>query len=414
MKKYWNHRVSFWLRVILLICGLLVNFSIVIADRNDIPNSDFAQDYIAAHSLRSGNSLYGRDITNLGNEMLGFDRILNFHPPFDALLFLPLSFLPYDAAFVIWGVLSILLLLRINHFIANGLELSGEWLLNLMCITLFWSPVFACLLTGQSSMIIAACVISGWFYLRSEKEYVAGFLFAIATLIKLFPGLILLYLVMSKNWRACFSMVSFIILGLAVTAFVVGVDDMEIYATTIVAKDVDGFSGFVHNHSISGIVARIFGEGTGWTEPLIQIPQVSILLIFLLNSSVLIYTVLKLTGIMVKEDFADYGIGLTIVAMLLLSPITWSHIFPVLILPISLLLREYLNEPSSRRLRLLLIILLFLSLPDMLIALGLIALHHPFRIPWYSALLTLGPSSGLLLLLLELGSRASIFKKSIA
>ena len=100
----------------------------------------------------------------------------------------------------------------------------------------------------------------------------------------------------------------------------------------------------------------------------------------------------------VRQELVDHAFGLTIVAMLLLSPLTWGHIFPVLILPIGLLLRDYIHKPSSLRLRLLLIILLFLSLPDVQIARALMAIHHPFRMPWYSMLLTLGPGVGLLFL----------------
>jgi len=259
-------------------------------------------------------------------------------------------------------------------------------------------------------MIIAACLIGGWFCLRSEKTYVAGLLFAIATLMKLFPGLVLLYLFISKNWRAFFSMVFFIVLGLSVTAAIIGFDDMQTYAIIIVARDVEEFRGFVLNHSASGIVARSFGKRTVWTEPLIQLPQINLLLIILFNSAILIYTMLKMRVMNVRQELVDHAFGLTIVAMLLLSPLTWGHIFPVLILPIGLLLRDYIHKPSSLRLRLLLIILLFLSLPDVQIARALMAIHHPFRMPWYSMLLTLGPGVGLLFLWIVFCRRLSTSK----
>jgi len=408
MKKYWNRRTTFWLRIILVFCGLFSNTIVLNNYRNG--GSDFTQDYIAANSLRDGNSLYGEDVTRLANEILGFDEVPNFHPPFNALLFLPLSILTYKTAYIVLGAISIILLLLINYLIVRGLEFSGEWFLNITIFTLFWYPVIYCLGIGQSSMIIAACLIGGWFCLRSEKEYVAGFLFAIATLMKLFPGLVLLYLVMSKNWRSFLAMIFFIILGLSVTALVVGLEDMWTYAIIIISKDVDEWGGFVLNHSVSGIITRSFGEHTGWTEPLIQIPHINSLLIIFLNSAILIYTILKMRVMAIKKELSDYVFSLTIVAMLLLSPITWGHIFPVLILPIGLLLREYLNEPSSRKLRLLLIILFLLSLPDVLIARGLMAIHHPFRMPWYSMLLTLGPGAGLLFMWVVFCRRLSISK----
>jgi len=89
MKKIWNLRVSFWLRIIVLFCGILVNVSIINNYRN--VSSDFVQDYIASYSFRSGGALYGENIAKLSKEILGFSGIKNFHPPFNTLLFLPLS-----------------------------------------------------------------------------------------------------------------------------------------------------------------------------------------------------------------------------------------------------------------------------------------------------------------------------------
>ena len=60
MKKYWNHQVSFWLRIIVLFFGILVNISIINNYRN--VSSDFVVDYIAANSLWRGGSVYGEDI----------------------------------------------------------------------------------------------------------------------------------------------------------------------------------------------------------------------------------------------------------------------------------------------------------------------------------------------------------------
>ena len=405
MKKFLHLRSIYWLRIIIILCGILVNISIINNYRN--VSSDFVQDYISANSLRKGVSLYGEEIKKLENEMLGFDGPPRFHPPFNAILFSPFAFLSYRNAFMVLGIVSLILLLLINQLVVRGLELNKEWFLNLTCFSVYWYPVFYCLGTGQSSMIIAVCLIGGWFYLRRKKEYVAGFLFAIATLMKLFPGLVLLYLIIRKNWRAFFATVSFIILGLFLTALIVGFDDIRTYSITMIGRFANEWSGFVLNHSLNGMITRLFGERSGWAEPLIQLPRIKSILIVLLNSAVLVYTILKMRVMAVKQELVDHAFGLTIVAMLLLSPITWGHIFPVLILPISLLLREYIRDPSPQKLRILLFIILLLSLPDVLIARGLMAIHHPFRMPWYSMLLTLGPSAGIVLLWIVLTRRLS-------
>jgi len=408
MKKYWNFRVAFWLRIILLLGGLLANAIILNNYRN--VGSDFCQDYIAANSLRRGGSLYGEDIVKLEKELCGFGGIENFHPPFNAVLFFPLSFLSYNNAFLTLGAISIFLLLLINKFIVKGLELSDEWFLNFVCFTLYWYPVLNCIGAGQSSMIITFCVIAGWFSLRHSREYLSGLFFAIATLMKLFPGLILLYLLIMKKWHALFSTVFFIVFGLLATAVIAGVDDMQTYAIITVARDIEDFRGFVVNHSIGGIVTKLFGKPMGWFEPLVELPNINSLLIMLLSIGILSYTILKMREMATKKELSDYAFGLTMVTMLLLSPITWSHIFPVLILPLGLLLREHIDKPNSKRLRLFLFILLCVSLPDVLIARTLVSTHYPFKMPLYGRVLTLAPASGIVLLWIVLTRRARTIK----
>ena len=112
----------------------------------------------------------------------------------------------------------------------------------------------------------------------------------------------------------------------------------------------------------------------------------------------------------VNKERSDYGFGLTLVTMLLLSPITWSHIFPVLILPMGLLLREYIDEPTSKRLRVFLFVLILVSLPDVPIAKALVSIHYPLKMPLYGWVLTLGPASGIVLLWVVLTRRARTFK----
>jgi len=406
MKEFWHSRIAFWLRIIIIVCGLLGNALIINNYRN--VGSDFCQDYIAANSLRRGGSLYGDDITKLEKELSGFGGIQNFHPPFNALLYLPLSFFSYNTAFILLSVISIVFLFLINKFIVRGLKLSSEWFLNFTCFTLLWYPVYNCLGSGQSSMIITFCLITGRFSLRYSKEYVSGLFFAIATLMKLFPGLILLYLLIMKNWRALIAMVSFIVIGLSLTAFVVGLDDVRTYAIIMVARDIDDFRGYVLNHSIGGIVSRLFGKQMGWFEPLVKIPHIASVLIILLSIGILVYTILKLREMAAKKELSDYAFGLTLVTMLLLSPITWSHIFPVLILPMGLLLREYIEDSSPARLRLLLLILFCVSLPDVLIARALVSVHYPLKMPLYGLVLTLGPASGIVLLWIVLTRRPRI------
>jgi hypothetical protein len=99
--------------------------------------------------------------------------------------------------------------------------------------------------------------------------------------------------------------------------------------------------------------------------------------------------------------------------MLLLSPITWQHILPVLALPFGLLLLWVQTEkiPKIRTLGLLALVLI--SLPDIELARILMSFFSPERIPWHVSLLLMAPAIALVILCyLMLGYAKMIEHKS--
>ena len=143
MKNFFKFRGNIWLCIILIFCGLLANAAVLNNYRK--VGSDFIQDYVAAHALRRGVPLFGEGFTKLENELIGFSGPPHFHPPFNALLFLPFSFLSYETAYILLGVFSIMLLLLINKLSVIGLKLDGKWFLYFTCFMLCWYPVIYCL-----------------------------------------------------------------------------------------------------------------------------------------------------------------------------------------------------------------------------------------------------------------------------
>lgn len=91
--------------------------------------------------------------------------------------------------------------------------------------------------------------------------------------------------------------------------------------------------------------------------------------------------------------------------MLLLSPITWNHAFPILMIPLGLLLRDIQQQPSRTRILLFIVLLMSFSLPDIQIARYLLHLHAPDLISWFAGLVFLVPTGGLLLCWLMLCSQ---------
>jgi hypothetical protein len=97
------------------------------------------------------------------------------HPPFEALIFLPLTFLPYVEAFVVWNLLdlgmlaAIALSLRPVLISLNKIPL-WEWILALLALF----PVFANFLQGQDAILLLLIFVLGFRALDRNADFVAG------------------------------------------------------------------------------------------------------------------------------------------------------------------------------------------------------------------------------------------------
>jgi len=92
-------------------------------------------------------------------------------------------------------------------------------------IALCWYPFQAHLALGQVSLLLITCLIGGWALIRRGREYEAGLLFALAILIKLFPGLVLLYLLLRWKIRAIVGTAAGLAAGWLSVLLVVGWED---------------------------------------------------------------------------------------------------------------------------------------------------------------------------------------------
>ncbi len=393
-----NLRAVGWFFVIIGL-ALCVKFSLVYSE----VGSDFMQDYAAATALRRGLPVYGETIQKIIDETAqGSWQIANNHPPSTALLFLPFSLLPYTVSFIALNVLSLILLIVSAVTCSKELAVSKVFLPLVVGFCLCWYPVLYCLGTGQSSILIAACVTFGWLSLHKQRSRAAGSLFGVAVLFKLFPGLIALYLVLKRRYAALLWMLITIFCGIAASIAIGGIDAWHHYTLTVIESDMREWNAFVLNVSLSGAVERLLGEKTGWVEPLLEAPAAARMLQLVLQAGLVLWLSAKL--LLSQDEQEGIGFSLTVTVMLLVSPIMWAHIFPILIYPLILLLTMQAKRGGKSRLAAPLLIIVLLSIPDVLLARLLMSIYLPNHMPWHTALLLLGPTVGLILLCGKLSS----------
>ena len=155
----------------LLIAFNLIAFVLVQRGNPDFVKGDFKMFYTAAVALRSGHAtdLYSRDLhVSMQQQLLPSlplrDVKVYTHPPYELLVFLPFSVLPYKAACYCWLALTLLLA------VLCGRMLSGY----AAVLALF--PFLAIMLEQQDSVLVLLILIGSWLGLRRNLDSRAGFL----------------------------------------------------------------------------------------------------------------------------------------------------------------------------------------------------------------------------------------------
>ena len=136
---------------------------------------DFTVFYTAATILRAGlgHQLYDNHVQyEIQKQVVGdiAERrgpLPYIHPPFEALIFLPLSWLPYPQAFAVWDALNLIALFGVAVLLrrsVNALRRIPPW--EFVIVSLAFFPVFDCFLQGQDSiLLLLLCVLGcvrGW------------------------------------------------------------------------------------------------------------------------------------------------------------------------------------------------------------------------------------------------------------
>jgi hypothetical protein len=315
--------------------------------------SDFTQDYLAARALLSGRAIYTPFVEaevaegtrsslwtlTLANR-LG-SAVDNYHPPFLALLFVPLAYLPYHLAFILWAGLSLLLYLYLLWLVGRTLHFRltlAELLLGIG-LALLWMPLQYHLIEGQLGILVATCVFTAWSLSRQRQSVWSGVLIGLASLVKLFPLLYFAYFLVRKRWLEFASGLLTFVLGAALTLAVVGWANTSGYVEHIAFQDTEEHGASLYNLSLWGAVGRFVRQGP-FFQPVVNLGRLAVVPVLLTDLVVLGLVLWSVWRAPATPEGEDQAFALVCVAMLLLSPVTWQHGLVLLILPLAVLWRE--------------------------------------------------------------------------
>jgi alpha-1,2-mannosyltransferase len=154
-----------------------------VLDRFD---ADFRNYYDAAAHLLAGLSPY---------DVKGFD-----YPPLTALLALPVAWLPYPQARVVWLVANWLCLAAAGFLMVRILGSNRMALLTVAACWALCGTVAENLVLGQINPILLFLVVLAWWDVSRGRGVVAAGAIGLATALKLWPGVLLIALA-ALHWR---------------------------------------------------------------------------------------------------------------------------------------------------------------------------------------------------------------------
>jgi hypothetical protein len=131
------------------------------------------------HQLYVGHTQYEVQAGFTGHLQSRLGPLPYIHPPFEALIFVPLTLLPYGQAYLIWDLLNIAALFGVALLLREGvsaLRLIPGW--GFVVIALAFFPVFECVRQGQDSILQLLFCTLAWKALQKDADVAAGCWFA--------------------------------------------------------------------------------------------------------------------------------------------------------------------------------------------------------------------------------------------
>jgi alpha-1,2-mannosyltransferase len=260
------------------------------------------------------------------------------YPPFAALVFYPLSLLPFGLVALLWqlGIIAALYgVVRVSQRLLGVAAGAGHATAMLWTAVAIWlEPLRSTFDYGQINVVLALAVLWAAY---STRWWVSGLLVGVAAGIKLTPAIAGVYLAGMRRWSA--AVFAAVVFAATVALSVAAIGQQARYYFTDLLGDASrvGPIGTSFNQSWRGGVSRILGHDAGY-GPLVL---AGIALTAVL--AVLAWRALggeRLGSLLVVELFG-----------LLISPISWTHHWVWLIpLMIWLFHGPWRDRPGARAL----------------------------------------------------------------
>jgi len=191
----------------------------------------------------------------------GFSRMLRFiTPPFSAVLMAPLALLPWQSAYIVWQILTIILAAA-TIFLSLRLLAPGpslEMFVLMFGAACFFFPLRNTLACGQVNVNILFLWTLGVYLLKQQRPMASALCFALGTVTKISPIVAVPLLALRRQWRWLAAYVAGVVAFTGVSIWRVG---WQTHLTwlTVIYPNISSGVGNIINRSFAGLVDALCG-----------------------------------------------------------------------------------------------------------------------------------------------------------
>jgi alpha-1,2-mannosyltransferase len=244
------------------------------------------------------------------------------YPPFAAVLFAVLSFIPWSLLLELTDLANVALLVVALWFTFGGLGYRQSWRIRLGASLLtagavFWTePVIRTIYVAQINLALMALIMWDLCQPDTKKSrWWKGAGVGIAAGIKLVPLIFIPYLLLTRKFRQA-AVASAVFVATVVAGFlVVPADSAKWWFGGLFINDAGrtGFLGWVANQSLRGLIARLMGSVAGSEH------------VWLAAAAATAVIGLACAALLDRKGHPVAGLLTCALTGLLVSPVSWDH-----------------------------------------------------------------------------------------
>ncbi len=238
------------------------------------------------------------------------------YPPSALTLLLPFSLLSYSVASKLWIMLSILAFFLLFTIIYRTFPIKLMQMSIIFFLTVISFPFKFTLGMGQVNILILLFIVLFLTSLIIKKKVNAALALSIAVVMKLFPVVYFLSLILHRQWKVFFVASTLIIVFLLLPVMLFGKEISMHYLTKYFFPLLSGSptGAYYYNQSVTGFLSRIDAS--------------SVILI-----SRIIFVIVTVFVFFKKRANNFLNVSLLTVLVLLINNFTWQHHLILLMLP---------------------------------------------------------------------------------